>query len=143
MFDVIVDVSTILTPIAVVVVAMAPVARRRWRRNRYTDLERDVLSFLAQGHALQDVAPRSGSEEDRATVGSGPASTVNVTLTVDAAIRSLIQKDVLLQCGSTNMFALYSCSLSEKGRKYMSENKERLCSRGYKKLKVEIPEDVG
>ena len=70
------------------------------------------------------------------------ASTVNVSLTVDAAIHSLIQKkDVLLKCGSTNIFASYSCTLSEKGKKYMSEHRERLRSRGYKKLKVKIDGD--
>ena len=63
-----------------------------------------------------------------------------MTLTVDAAICGLIEKGVLLQCESTSMVASYSCSLSEKGRSYMSENKERLRSQGYKKLKVELTE---
>ena len=60
MFEVIVGVSAILTPIAVVGVVVAPVAWRRWRKGRYSDLEMDVLRFLAHGHPLQDVGPHSG-----------------------------------------------------------------------------------
>ena len=142
MFQVIANVETILTPILVIVVAAAPAIWRRCQKNRYSGLEKDVLSFLAQGHLLKDISPRSFVVGDVISVAPDrPAHTTNISLTVDDAIHSLIRKNVLLKGGSTSIFASYSCLLSAKGEKHLSKNKKQLVDRGYKKLKVELPDD--